>query len=531
VTAARVDPAPKSFGAFATIADRLAALAGWRRYALAALLGVLATLALPPVFATPLIVPAFSGLLWLHDGSKTRLQSLALGWWFGFGFFLSGLYWIGISMTVDIARFGWMIPFATGGLSAGFALYSAAALLLLHLSRAKGVGRVFAFAAAWTAFDWLRGHLLSGFPWNLIGYTWTFADAPIQLASIVGIYGLSLLTVVIAALPAAAAGVHAVRRPLLPIAAAALLAAALWLGGALRLADAPAVMVPNVKLRLVQPDIAESDKWDPTRVRENLVEMMRLSLGPGYAQVSDLVWPEAAIPFYLAEEGDLREALGRIVPKDGLLLTGTLRRAPAGTGGTPSGGSYKDHNSLEVLDGAGQVVASYDKFHLVPFGEYVPLRGILPLAKLTPGRGDFSPGPGPRTLDLPHLPPVSPLICYEAIFPGDVADPARPPGWLLNVTNDAWFGDSSGPYQHFESARVRAVEEGLPLVRAANTGISGVIDPYGRVIARLGLGKRGVVDAPLPAALPDATAMARFGSLGLAGLLTLALFLAWRFSR
>ena len=302
MTAARVDPAPKSFGAFATIADRLAALAGWRRYALAALLGVLATLALPPVFATPLIVPAFSGLLWLHDGSKTRLQSLALGWWFGFGFFLSGLYWIGISMTVDIARFGWMIPFATGGLSAGFALYSAAALLLLQLSRAKGVGRVFAFAAAWTAFDWLRGHLLSGFPWNLIGYTWTFADAPIQLASVVGIYGLSLLTVVIAALPAAAAGVHAVRRPLLPIAAAALLAAALWLGGALRLADAPAVMVPNVKLRLVQPDIAESDKWDPTRVRENLVEMMRLSLGPGYAQVSDLVWPEAAIPFYLAEE-------------------------------------------------------------------------------------------------------------------------------------------------------------------------------------------------------------------------------------
>ena len=297
----------------------------------------------------------------------------------------------------------------------------------------------------------------------------------------------------------------------------------------MRLADASLALVPNVTLRLVQPNIPERDKWDPARVRDNLLELMRLSC-PG-SRISDLVWPEAAVPFYLADEEAVRHELARMVPKDGLLLTGTLRRAPIATATTTIGGAYDAYNSLEALDAAGQIVASYDKFHLVPFGEYIPLRGILPIDKLTPGRGDFASGPGPRTLELPHLPPVSPLICYEAIFPGDVADPARRPRWLLNVTNDAWFGDSSGPYQHFESARLRAVEEGLALVRVANTGISGVVDPYGRVTARLGLGAKGILDVPLPAALAGATPMARFGSFPLGVLLLAALLAAWRFSR
>ena len=513
------------------LAGRLAALAGWRRYALAAFLGVLATAALPPLYALPLLVPAMSALLWLEDGSRKLRQSLALGWWFGFGFFLSGLYWIGISMTVDLARFGWMIPFATGGLSAGFAFYSALAVVLLRLSRARGTGRVFAFAAAWTASEWLRGHLFTGFPWNLLASAWTLADAPMQFASVVGAYGLSLVTVVIAALPAAAAGAHAARRPLWPLAGAALLAACLWGGGALRLAGAASPMVPDVRLRLVQPDIAEHDKWDPARVRDNLLTLVRLSLGPGHDAITTLIWPEVAVPFYLAQEDELRHELARVVPKDGLLLTGTLRETPAAAGTATGGVNYDAFNSLEAVDSAGRIVASYDKFHLVPFGEYIPLRGILPLAKLTPGRGDFSAGPGPRTIALPHLPSVSPLICYEAIFPGDVVDPTRRPGWLLNVTNDAWFGQSSGPYQHFESARMRAVEEGLPLVRVANTGISGVVDPYGRVVKKLGLGAEGVVDSQLPAALRTPPPYARWGSFPLGALLVSALLLAWRGSR
>ena len=531
MTVARVMAGQGAAGALAALAARLAALVGWRRCGLAALLGVLATAALPPVDATPLIVPAFTGLIWLYDGVEGRRAAFVLGWWFGFGFFLTGLYWIGIAMLVDAAQFGWMIPFATAGLSAGLAVFPGLALWLLRLSRAAGLGRIFALAFTWTALEWLRGHVLTGFPWNLIGHTWTLADAPIQFAALVGSYGLSLVTVLIAALPATLGGPGAVLRKWLPLGLAAALVVALWGGGALRLAAAREAMVPGVKLRLVQADIAERLKWQPEQLEGNLLAHIHLSEGADAEQVTDLVWPEAAVPYFLAEQPGLRAMLARIIPKGGLLLAGTLRSAPVEGATAPNGGAYRYYNSLEAVDDTGQIAGSYDKVHLVPFGEYVPLRGILPVEKLVPGRGDFSPGPGPRTLDLPGLPPVSSLICYEAIFPGEVSDPAHPPQWLLNVTNDAWFGVSSGPYQHFESARLRAVEEGVPLVRAANTGISGVIDPYGRVIARLGLGKRGVVDAPLPAAIPGGTPFAHNGSAGLAFLFMLMAALAWRLSR
>lgn len=531
MTATRVIAARGTVGALAAIAARMAALSGWRRCGLAALLGVLATVALPPADATPLIVPAFTGLVWLYDGVEGRRAAFVLGWWFGFGFFLVGLYWIGIAMLVDAAQFGWMVPFATAGLSAGLAVFPGLALWLLRLSRTAGPGRVFALAVSWTVLEWLRGHVLTGFPWNLIGYTWTLADAPIQFAALVGIYGLSLVTVLIAALPAAAGGPGVAGRRWLPLGVAVALVAALWGGGALRLAAAGEAMVPGVKLRLVQADIAERLKWQPEQLAENLQVHIRLSEDGDAAHVSDIIWPEAAEPYFLAEEPGLRAALARLAPKGGLLLTGTLRRAPAEGIATPEGAAYRYYNSLEALDDVGRIVGTYDKFHLVPFGEYVPLRGILPVERLAPGRGDFSAGPGPRTLELPGLPPVSPLICYEAIFPGEVTDPAHPPQWLLNVTNDAWFGTSSGPYQHFESARLRAVEEGIPLVRAANTGISGVVDAYGRVIARLGLGKRGIVDAPLPAAIPGGTPFAHFGQMGLILLLALAATLAWGLSR
>ena len=434
-------------------------------------------------------------------------------------------------MTVDLAQFGWMIPFATGGLSGGLAIFPGLALLSLHISRAKGAGRIFALALAWTVFEWVRGHVFTGFPWNLIGYTWTFADAPIQFTSIAGIYGLSLVTMVIVSLPAALGGPRATQRPLLPISAMLLIIAALWGGGAARLAGAGASNVPDIKLRIVQPNIEQQYKWQRERIRDNLLATMRLTMGPGHDEITDIVWPETSIgPFFLDDDAELRGALARLVPKGGLLLTGTLRRAPIENGVGPDGNPFRYYNSFEALDDGGHVVASYDKSHLVPFGEYVPLRGILPIEKLTPGRGDFSAGPGPRTLALAHLPPASPLICYEAIFPGDVTDPAHRPGWLLNITNDAWFGDSSGPYQHFESARVRAVEEGLPLVRAANTGISGVVDPYGRVIAHLGLGKAGVVDARLPQKISGGTPFARQGSLYFGILLCAVLVFAFRLS-
>jgi apolipoprotein N-acyltransferase len=240
--------------------------------------------------------------------------------------------------------------------------------------------------------------------------------------------------------------------------------------------------------------------------------------------VSDVIWPEAAATYLLNRDTPARQAIAAIAPRGGLVITGGLRGAPA------SGPLEAVWNSIVAIDPTGAIVASYDKVHLVPFGEYVPLRWLLPFKKLTAGSIDFSAGPGPRTLDLPGLPPAAAMICYEVIFPSAIVDPDHRPAWLLNVTNDAWFGFSSGPFQHFAIARTRAVEEGLPLVRAANNGISGVIDAYGRVVRRLGLDDIGVLDAPLPVALP-ATPYARFGDSPLILLLLVSLTLTSMNSR
>jgi apolipoprotein N-acyltransferase len=527
------DGRPWRQGRAAPLAAWLAALEGWRRYGLACLLGFAAAGALPPADVTPLLWAAFVGLLWLDDGTRSGPQAFALGWWFGLGYFLAGLYWVGISMLVDPLRFGWMIPFAVGGLSAGMALYPATALWLTWLSGTRGTSRILLLAANWSLCEWLRGHLLSGFPWNLIGSVWSVSTATMQLGAAIGILGLGLLTVIVASLPSLIAGPlgpepWVARRPWLPPLIALALVAALWGGGAWRLAEAESATVPGITLRIVQPNIAESLKWQPGRLRENLAETMQLSSGPGLDHVSAILWPEASVPYDLAAEPALRQDLGDLLPANAYLLTGTPRReAVKGA----SAGSFRYFNSLEALDHAGNIIASYDKFHLVPYGEYVPLRSVLPIQKITPGTIDFTPGHGPRTLDLPGLPPFGPLICYEVIFPDEVVQPENRPSWLLNVTNDAWFGSSSGPYQHFESARMRAIEQGLPLVRVANTGISAVIDPYGRVIARLGLGLRGSFDSGLPRALAAETLYARYGDALLLVMLAVTGALAWLLRR
>jgi apolipoprotein N-acyltransferase len=364
----------------------------------------------------------------------------------------------------------------------------------------------------------VRGNLFTGFPWNLTGTAWTDLETMMQPAALIGLYGLSMLTVLVAAIPASLAGTAHGPRRWAPAALAAVLLAVWWAAGMMRLLGAAADTVPEVRLRLVQPDIPQSLKWDPALRERHVIHTMQLTRQPGHERVTHIVWPEAAVPFPLSTDATLRQAIATVVPPGGLLLTGAPRIAGEGR-------SFQVWNSLYAIDGSGAMAGVFDKFHLVPLGEYVPLRGIIPLEKITHGMGDFTAGPGPRTLPLPGLPPVSPLICYEVIFPGEVVESGRRPGWLLNVTNDAWFGISSGPYQHLATARVRAVEEGLPLVRAANNGISAVVDPYGRVTARLGLGAMGVVDASLPRAL-EPTLFARAGNLATAGLGLLLLALA-----
>lgn len=476
-------------------------LTGWRRYLYAVLMGALAAAALPPVDLTPVLVVSFTSLIWLSDASTRRGDAFFVGWCFGFGFFVAGLYWIGAALLVDIGAFWWLMPFAVLGIPAGLALFTGVALLAANEARRafrlRGTARVLAVAIAWCVLEWLRGHVLTGFPWNLIGYAWSGAfpgsDAMLQMTALTGIYGLSLVTVTAASLPARLAD-HGTGRGA-AFAAAVLLIAIPMVGGAARLLTATDAMLSGITIRLVQPSVPEELKNDPSEMANNLRRLLSLSTEPSQVPIAAVVWPEAAAPPFLERDPELRKTLALAMPSGALLITGDVR-----TDFAPAKATHI-WNSLLVLDPAGNVVASYDKSHLVPFGEYVPLRNVLPLSKITPGSMDFTAGPGPRTLTLPNLPAVAPLVCYEAIFPGAIVEPGKRPGWILNVTNDAWYGVTSGPFQHFAIARVRAVEEGLPLLRDANNGITAAIDPYGRVLNRLDLDAIGVLDTPLPAAL------------------------------
>lgn len=501
------------------------ALDGWRRYALAVGLGALSTAALAPVHALPVLLISFTGLMWLIDGSRSRRAAFFAGWWFAFGSFVTGLYWIAHAMLTDAEKFGWMIPFAVGGLSAFLALFVGPATLAVRLAPVGGTGRVLVLAVAWTAAEWVRGTVLTGFPWNLMGNVWTVVPPVMQLAAVTGAYGLTLMTVAVAASPALLADDGP--RRWRPVATAAAVIAAVWLGGAVRLGGTATEMVPDVRLRIVQPNIAQHHKWRPELRAAHLTKLLKLSGGGGGGgakATNVIIWPETAAPFFVANDPRRRRILSTAIPDGGLLITGAMRV-------TPPREEFRIWNSVHAVDGTGAVRATYDKFHLVPFGEFQPFRSVLGFAKLTAGSTDFSRGPGPTTLSLPGVPPFSPLICYEVIFPGAVVQSGIRPRWLLNVTNDGWFGISSGPHQHFASARMRAVEEGLPLVRAANTGISAVVDPYGRVVARIGLGSEGVLDSRLPAAASGVTLFGRTGNWIVVALGALLLIVAFTVRR
>ncbi len=495
------------------IGDKIAVLTGFSRYALAALLGALATLALPPFFYIPLLLIAFPGLLLLLSGCTRGRQAFFTGWWFGFAHHVAGLYWICNALLVDADRFAWMIPFTIALIPAYVAIYSGLACWLTWQARAHGFQRILMFAAFWTLMEMLRGVAFTGFPWNLIGYVWGDMPLVMRIASLTGVYGLTLLTVLAASLPmlccAAARGKQAVLLPCAAVFAlwAILIPAASFLQGGV---DKPQML----KVRIVQPNIAQKMKWDQFQSLQVLQDHLELTHAAYKGKPPQVViWPEAAVPFRLdALSEGMRLLIKGALPLGAILIAGAVRVEDAAQEGRIP------HNSVLALDAEGNVIASYDKHHLVPFGEYVPLHRFLPFVdKITQGGMDFVPGQGAATLNFKgtKLPPASPLICYEAIFPGEVKDRKTLPAWMVNVTNDGWYGDSSGPYQHFTMARMRAVEEGMPLVRAANTGISGVFAPDGTVLGKLELGRKGVLDVDVPYTMPPAprTFYARFGNL------------------
>lgn len=497
-------------------AASLPALSPWRRRGVLVAAGMAAALALPPVHLIPLLWLALPVLLLLLGRAQNRRHAFATGWWFGLGHFSLGLYWVAHAFLVDPLRHGWMIPFALTALGAGMGLFTGLTTLLAHaLAWRSPLARVLALAAAWTVVEWLRSWLFTGFPWNLLGTAWMPLDAMLQPAAWIGTYGLTLITMAVAGMPLLLLEERG-RRGVVATGLALLALAALASAGAMRLADGTSATVPGVRLRLVQPDIPQALKWaDGMRV-DHLRRQIELSRSPGFDQITHVVWAETAVPYYLDADDSARAAVSMAAPPGGALIAGAPRRTPIGAART------EVWNSLFAVDDQGRIVASYDKVHLVPFGEYMPLRGLIPpsIEKMTAGSIDFSFGTARTTLALPGAPPASPLICYEIIFPDEVVGPGQRPGWIVNLTNDGWFGLSAGPYQHFASARLRAVEEGLPVVRVANTGISAVIDGYGRVLTRLGLGAADIADSDLPVALPP-TPYARWGallSLALAGL-------------
>ena len=509
----------KFVGLVRRLASWCAATAGWRRHLCAFALGVAATAALPPVHCVPFLIIAFSGLYWLTEGHGWR-TAVATAWWFGLGHFITGLYWFGHALMTDPERYAALVVPAVVVISALLAVFPALAVLAARLCP-SGVPKVVGLAAAWVFCEWLRSWVLTGFPWNLIAYAWVFSDAMIQITALTGVWGLSLVTVIAATAPATLAADRTGARLWLPTAVAAAFLVLTWVGGALRLSNAEDIVVEGIRLRLIQPNVAQHHKWDP-RLREKLFALqLRLSVQEG--DVSHIVWPETAIPYFISDDAPRRRVLASVIPEGGVLIGGALRSSESE--------GFRIWNTMHAIAPDGRIVGTYDKAHLVPFGEFLPLRRFFPtIAKLTHGSIDFSAGPGPQTLSLPGLPPFSPLICYEVIFPAEVADPEASPDWLLNITNDAWFGVSSGPYQHFASARFRAVEQGVPLVRAANTGISAVVDPHGRVTAQLGLNEQGILDASLPRRLPGRTVYASIGEYSLALPAIAGMFcLLWRF--
>ena len=511
---------------------------GWKRVVLALAAGALSSLAMAPFNAWPVLFLTFSIAVWLIDGSAAGrwrgVPAAALsGFWFGLGYFVPGLYWIGYAFFVDADTFAWLTPFAVLGLPAYLALFTAFGFGLARLIWPRDASRVLALAVGLTISEWLRGHLLSGFPWNAFGYALTEPLALAQTASLIGLWGMTFLAVAIFASPAVLIdGASRGRKPWRTPVVAVLVLAAMLAFGAVRLSQQPTSMVSGVKLRIMQPDLQQDAKFNysaKAAVMQKYLTLSDRASGPHSTGVSDstiLIWPESAFPFFLTKEADAMAQIADLLPKGTVLITGSVRAPdlPPGVRVT------RAYNSIYVIDHDGSVLAVYDKLHLVPFGEYLPFQDWmekLGFVQLTKVQGGFIPGTIRRTLDIPNAPRALPLICYEAIFPGNVVSRDDRPGWIINVTNDGWFGISTGPYQHLQQARLRSIEEGLPMVRAANTGISAIIDPLGRIVAQLGLGIEGVLDAGLPTAIAP-TIYARVGNIPAAVIVLVALAIVLR---
>ncbi|MBB4038867.1 apolipoprotein N-acyltransferase [Microvirga flocculans] len=518
--------------------ERLILSRGWRRWLTAFTAGAIGALAMPPFGFLPAFVLSLAPAIWLLDGTvkdgpsrRTALTAAGLvGWFWGFGYFVAGLWWLGAAFLVEADQFAWAMPFGVLGLPAALAVFPAAGFALARLFWLRDAWRILAFAFGLSVSEWLRGHLFTGFPWNSPGMALGQNLWLMQSASLVGLYGLTFLSLCIGAAPAILLTGRTARDRW----SAPALAAALLLGlaafGAWRVPGEASAAVPDVRLRIMQPNLPQDAKFNPRNREAIMRRYLGLSASPGkdgndHASATHIIWPESAFPFLLHRDPGSLAQIGGLLGPGSVLITGAARMDMP----LPGEAVGKFFNAIQVIDDRGTILSSYDKVHLVPFGEYVPkfldsLIKALGLRQFVHIPGGFEPSPKRTALTVPGLPPVAATICYEAIFPGEILAEGPRPDVILNVTNDGWFGQTTGPYQHFAQARLRAVEEGLPLVRAANTGISAIVDPFGRIVDQLPLGVDGIIDSYLPVA-ESPTVYSKWGRFSLTALLLICLII------
>ncbi len=483
---------------------------GWRRWLIAFAAGALSALAMAPFDAWPILFLTFPTLVWLIDGAAVGrwggvMVAAATGWWFGFGYFVAGLYWIGYAFLVDAPTFGWMLPFAVIGLPAVLAIYTGFGVALARILWTRGAPRILALGATLTATEWLRGHLFTGFPWNAFGYALTSplatgAERVSHRHLGLDIYRHCGRRRAPQPSPTTAAET---RRPWLPLVLSLAVLAGLGGWGALRLQRTPTRLVDKVHLRIMQPNLQQDVRFNYAarqQVMDRYIALSNRASRPAFARRTrrdafDLAGIAVSVhPHARARRaGADRQALVAEHRAD--------NRRDAASRTFQSGRSARlqfDCTSSTTTAPFSRSTTRSISFRSANICHSSTCSNVLDCKELTKQQGGFLAGDRRRLIAIPGAPRALPLICYEIIFPGELAPPGERAGWMVNVTNDGWFGISTGPYQHFQQARVSAIEEGLPLARAANTGISAVVDPVGRILNSLPLGSEGVLDSPLP---------------------------------
>lgn len=489
------------------LAGRIILLWGWRRALVAFLAGALAVLGQAPYDFFAACFISFPLLVWLLDGATgeasgslfRRLRpAFAVGWWFGFGYFLAGLWWIGSALLVEADDFAWALPFAVIGIPFALAFFYGFATMVARLLWSSDIGRIAALAFGFGLTEWLRGFLFTGFPWNAIGYAAMPVPLMMQSVSVTGMIGMNVLAVFLFSLPA----LLAARRHLRLGAALFVAIASAHVGfGYVRLTAPEKPAERSLDVRIVQPAVDLSEKWDASvrdRIFATLLGLSAKAPDPGHGKPQLILWPETSVPFLFTERPDALTALGDMLADGQMLIAGVVREE----GGSAAADS-RYYNSVVAINDKGEIADAVDKVHLVPFGEYLPFADLLNrfgIAQLVAGPVTFAAGNERHAIALPGGIRALPFICYEVIFPDLVAVDATSAQLIVNVTNDAWFGDTPGPYQHFRQAQIRAVENGLPLLRAANNGISAVVDPHGRIVDALAIDARGAIDVKVPIA-------------------------------